>query len=96
LYYFGMTAQIKRVIDRFYAVNSKLRSKSKKAFLISAGSDEDDWAMAGIKTHFQSMCKYLKWEPAGNLLVLGAAKREDVEGTLYSREAKVLGMESFY
>ena len=95
LYYFGMTAQIKRVIDRFYAVNSKLRNKSKKAFLISAGSDEDAWAMDGIKTHFKNMCKYLKWERAGELLVLGAAKIEDVEGSLYSQEAKVLGMESF-
>lgn len=95
LYYFGMTAQLKRVIDRFYAVNSKLKSKSKKAFLISAGSDEEAWAMDGIKAHFQSICKYLNWEPAGDILILGAAKREDVEGTLYSEEARVLGMESF-
>ncbi|HCX04939.1 MAG TPA: flavodoxin family protein [Clostridiales bacterium] len=96
LYYFGITAQIKRVIDRFYAVNSKLRSKAKKTFLISAGSDEEAWAMESIKLHFRTMCRYLNWQPSGELLVLGAATREDVEGSIYSQEAKVLGMEAFY
>lgn len=34
LYYFGMSAQMKTVIDRFYANNSKLMGSHKKAILL--------------------------------------------------------------
>lgn len=30
VYYFGMSAQLKKVIDRFFAINDLLRSKPKK------------------------------------------------------------------
>ncbi len=96
LYYFGMTAQLKRVIDRFYAVNGKLRRKTKKACLISAGSNNDQWAMEGLSTHFKTICRYLKWQVSGELLVPGASVREDVEDSLYGEEAKNLGRDIQY
>ena len=91
LYYFGITAQLKSVIDRFYAVNEKLRNKSKKACLITAGSNSDKWAVEGIFAHFKTICRYLKWEKYGEIFIPGAATREDVENTIYAEEVKNLG-----
>lgn len=91
LYYFGMSAQLKSVVDRFYAVNEKLRSRTKKALLISAGSNSDEWAMEGLSLHFKTICKYLKWEFSGEHLVYGASVREDIENSIYAEEAKNLG-----
>ena len=59
------------MIDRFYSINSTLRSKTKKAVLISAGADDDEWAMDGIVANYEVMCKYLYWENAGEVLAFG-------------------------
>lgn len=91
LYYFGMSAQIKSTIDRFYAVNSDLQEKPKAAYLLVAGADEEAWVMTGIKTHFQTICRYLKWQDKGTVLALGAAVPEDLAASDYLQAARKLG-----
>lgn len=91
LYYFGITAQLKSAIDRFYAVNSKLRSTPKKLYLIAAGADTDAWAMDGVKSHYETMCRYLGWQEGGELLALGLATREDAKGSKYAEMARKFG-----
>ncbi|HBD64467.1 MAG TPA: flavodoxin family protein [Clostridiales bacterium] len=93
LYYFGMTAQLKAVIDRFYAINSSLRKQSKKLLLIGAGGDEEDWAMSALKSHYSTVCRYLGWSEGGMVLALGAETREDVENGIYAEAAKKMGRE---
>lgn len=93
LYYFGMTSQLKRVIDRFYSVNSLLRANSKKLYLISAGADKDDWAMDAIKAHYKSLCNYLQWQEGGTLLAYGLGSRQDTENSEYKIMARKLGEE---
>jgi multimeric flavodoxin WrbA len=90
LYYFGMTAQLKKAIDRFYATNIALRSTPKEAYLIAAGADEDDWAMDGLKSHFTTMCRYMKWEEMGSVLGLGLSTREDALRSDYLKQARNL------
>ena len=41
IYYFGMSAQLKMVIDRFYSFNSRLSGSGKKAALITAAWDSN-------------------------------------------------------
>lgn len=91
LYYFGFTAQLKQVIDRFYSFNTDLRENPKKAVLISAGADGDDWAMDGIRTNYEVMCRYLHWENAGEVLAFGSATKESLQGNTYLEEAYNLG-----
>jgi len=93
LYYFGMTAQLKTVIDRFYSVNSLLRESPKKLYLIAAGSDTDDWAMDAIDTHYKTLCKYLNWQEGGSLLCYGLATRQDAENSEYKEMARKMGRE---
>ncbi len=91
LYYFGMTSQLKHVIDRFFSINKELREKPRKLLLIAAGNDEEDWAMDALKEHIKVMCRYLHWEVDGIVLALGANTREDIENTEYQTDARKLG-----
>ena len=91
LYYFGMTAQLKTVIDRFYSVNSLIRGNPKKLYLIAAGSDTDDWAMDAIEIHYKTLCKYLNWKEGGSLLCYGLGTRQDAENSKYKEMAREMG-----
>lgn len=91
LYYFGMTAQLKRTIDRFFSVNPILREIPKKLFLIAAGNDKDDWAMDALKAQFQAICRYLHWQEGGMVLAFGSNTRQDVENSQYQTMARSLG-----
>ncbi|WP_291405512.1 flavodoxin family protein, partial [Acidaminobacter sp.] len=93
LYYFGMTAQLKRAVDRFYAINSAMRATSKKVCLISAGADEDEWAMEALVAHYRTICRYMNWEAAGEVVALGSGKRDDLAETEYLSMARSLGAE---
>lgn len=93
LYYFGMSAQLKRAVDRFYAINPALRETSKNVYLISAGADEDEWAMEALSAHVRTICRYLNWEAAGEVLALGAGKRDDLAQTDYLSQARAMGAE---
>lgn len=90
LYYFGMSAQIKRVIDRFYAINGALMAPRKAALLATCG-DEDPTAFDGLKIHYELLCRYLKWEDCGQVLAIGAYRRGDLEASPYPALARSLG-----
>ncbi|MGN1193549.1 MAG: flavodoxin family protein [Dorea sp.] len=91
LYYFAMTAQLKMLIDRFFAVNGLLRKQKKKAVLLTAGSDSDEWAMDGVKSHYETMLKYLHWTSVGEIYAYGCTTKEMLEKTDYLEKAEVLG-----
>ena len=77
VYYFTINAQLKAVIDRFYANNDALMG-GKKAVLITAMADtEMDSALAGNEM-FRQMTGYLGWENAGVLNVRNASTAEDL------------------
>ena len=77
VYYFAINAQVKTVIDRFYANNDALMG-GKKALLITAMADtEMDSALAGNEM-FRQMTGYLGWENAGVLNVRNASTAEDL------------------
>ncbi len=92
LYYFGMSAQIKMVVDRFYANNTALRENPKKALLLATCGDTDNWAMDALKSHYEAICKYLKWESLDTLLAVGMYVREDIENSEYPEKAYELGL----
>ena len=71
LYYFGMSAQLKKVIDRFYAFNGELASRNMKTALIAASWDSNDWTMKDLKAHYETLCKYLHFQKQGEILGIG-------------------------
>lgn len=92
LYYFGMSAQLKMVIDRFYANNTVLRSQKKKAILLAACGDTDSWTMDALVSHYEALCKYLNWDNAGSINAIGMYLRPDIEKSDYPELAKTLGI----
>ncbi|MBO1678203.1 flavodoxin family protein [Bittarella massiliensis (ex Durand et al. 2017)] len=91
LYYFGMSAQLKAVIDRFYAVNTALRQSPKKALLLAASGDDEPGVMEALVLHYQAVLGYLHWEDCGMLLARGMYTPEDLAGTPYLLQAEEMG-----
>lgn len=91
IYYFGMTAQLKTAIDRFFAINGPLRESHKKAYMISVCGDAEDWVMDGLRIHFTNICRYLNWEEAGRLLAEGFYSPEEIKNTSWPEQARALG-----
>ena len=77
IYYFDLSAQLKAVIDRFYANDDALHG-GKRALLLTAMADEDLGAAEGADATFRSICAYLQWENAGILNAAGASTAEDL------------------
>ncbi|WP_040683460.1 flavodoxin family protein [Thermosinus carboxydivorans] len=92
LYYFGMSAQLKTVIDRFYANNVKLSGSGKKAILMATAYDAKDWTMAALTHHYQTVVKYLGWEDIGMVLAVGCGSRPLIERSEFPEQAYQLGL----
>ncbi|MBR2783878.1 MAG: flavodoxin family protein [Firmicutes bacterium] len=91
IYYFGMTAQLKAAIDRFFPINGALRESSKKAYLIGVCGDKEDWVMDGLRIHFTNICRYLHWEECGRLLAEGFYAADEIKATDWPEQARALG-----
>lgn len=77
IYYFDINAQLKAVIDRFYANNEALMGK-KKAVFLTAMADEDQKTASGVNASFDLMADYLAWEVVGTLNVGGCSTADDL------------------
>ena len=51
LYYYGMTAQLKTVVDRFCAYNSSLNSRHLKSALLTVAWNADDWTFEALEAY---------------------------------------------
>lgn len=91
LYYFGMSAQLKTVIDRLYAINYKLMGSGKKAALLATAYDDNDWTMRDLAAHYQTIVKYLHWDDSGMILADGCGNRSAIEKSDYGRKAYQFG-----
>jgi len=91
LYYFGMSAQMKIVIDRFYATESQIMGNNKKALLMATAYVADNGIMKLLTEHYKTIVNYLKWEYAGTILATGCGVRSDIEQTDYPNQAYEMG-----
>ncbi|MBU3182857.1 flavodoxin family protein [Clostridium psychrophilum] len=90
LYYYGMSAQIKAVIDRFHAYNAKLVG-NKKSMLLATSYGADDWTMKALEKNYESILSFMNWNDAGKLFATGCPVREVIEQTNFPNQAYILG-----
>lgn len=90
IYYYGMTAQIKSVIDRFYANDAALHGSKKSALLLTFADDTVESAEGSVAT-FKGMINYLKWEDAGIIAALECSVLEDIKKTDFPKQAYEFG-----
>lgn len=53
LYYCGMSAQLKILVDRFCAFNASLTAGRKKSALIAAAWNSDSWTFDALEAHYK-------------------------------------------
>lgn len=91
LYYFGMSAQLKMVIDRCFNLNAKIAEKNLKAALISVSLKDDDWTFNSIKEHYLAICKLINLENKGMILGAGCASPDITKTSVYPKKAYEFG-----
>lgn len=91
IYYFGMSAQLKMVIDRFYSYTTRLSGKHLKAVLITAAWDSNDDVMPYTAEHYKKLCRYMNFENAGMILGTGCGSPSMTRRTYHMKDAYELG-----
>ena len=59
LYYYGMSAQLKILIDRFCAFNSSIQRRHMKSALLAAAWNSDGWTFEALDAHYRTLVRYL-------------------------------------
>ena len=90
MYYFGVSAQLKAVIDRFYAINGKIHRPKKAALLMTYANSAASQAQP-IKSHYEVLLDYLGWQDAGQIIASGVWTAGAIESTSYPQQAYELG-----
>lgn len=91
VYYFGIPAQMKVVVDRFYAPESTMMG-NKKFVLLATAYNPDQAVMSSLVSQFEQIRNYMQWDDAGKILACGCGTREQIEGSRYPEEAYTLGL----
>ena len=89
LYYFGMSAQLKTVVDRFYSRTTKLGGK--KSMIISTAWNTADWTMEALKSHYETLVRYMSWQDVGQVWATGCGSRPMVERSEFGDTAFKIG-----
>ena len=89
LYYFGMSAQLKTVVDRFYSRTSKLHGK--KSIIIATAYNSADWTMDALSAHYKTLAHYMEWQDVGQIWGTGCGSRTLAESSDFADIAYNMG-----
>ena len=91
MYYFGFSSQLKSVIDRFYALNGRIKGAPKQSAFFMAYANTDPHEAEPMVSHYKTLLNYLGWQDRGMVIAPGMWPAGAVEGTSYSKQAYELG-----
>ncbi len=91
LYYYGMSAQLKTMIDRFCAFNSSIQRKHMKSALIAVAWNADDWTFESLLSNYRTLVRYLNLTDMGTVLGKGCGTPSMTERSKYLQMAYELG-----
>ena len=91
LYYYGMSAQLKTLIDRFCAFNSSIQRKHMKSALLTVAWNSDNWTFDALEAHYKTLVKYLHLKDQGTVLGKGCGTPSMTQGSGYVERAYELG-----
>ena len=87
MYYFGMSSTLKKVIDRFYGIDSRLKEKSNKGFFISVQHAPVEAVKEPVNAHYKAILNWLNMENAGIINAIGIESVEHLKQTDYPKQA---------
>lgn len=91
LYYYGMSAQLKILVDRFCSRNSSIQMKNMKSALLTVAYNADDWTFDALEAHYDTLVRYLNLEDCGRILGYGCGTPSMTQFSRYPDEAYELG-----
>ena len=91
MYYFGFSSQLKAVIDRFYAVNGRIKGASRQSAFLMAYANTDHKEAEPMISHYKTLLNYLGWQDRGMVIAPGMWPAGAVQNTKYSCQAYELG-----
>ena len=91
LYYYGMSAQLKTLIDRFCAFNSSIQRKRMKSALLTAAWNSDDWTFEALESHYKTLVRYLNLKDMGTVLGYGCGTPSMTKHSRFPQKAYELG-----
>lgn len=91
LYYYGMSAQLKNMIDRFCAFNGSIQRKHMKSALLTVAWNSDDWTFDALEAHYKTLVRYLNLEDMGRVLGYGCGTPSMTQHSQYLKQAYILG-----
>lgn len=89
LYYFGMSAQLKTIVDRFYSRTGKLHGK--KSIMMATAYNSADWTMEALVNHYNTLVRYMEWQDVGQVMATGCGARSLVEKSQFADIAYKIG-----
>ena len=91
LYYYGMSAQLKTLIDRFCAFNSSMQRKHMKSVLLTVAWNSDSWTFEALEAHYKTLVRYLNLTDMGMVLSYGCGTPSMTEHSKFPQQAYQLG-----
>ena len=92
MYFFGVTAQLKLVIDRFYAIYGQIKHRPKKSIFMMTYAETDPKLAIAMTQHFQTLVEYMGWKEAGTIIAPGVWSAGSIQKTQYGENAYQLGL----
>ncbi len=91
LYYYGMSAQLKTLLDRFCAFNSSIQRKGMRSALLAAAWNGDNWTFEALQAHYKTLVHYLNFKDVGMVLGRGCGTPAMTRRSSYPQMAYDLG-----
>ena len=91
LYYYGMSAQLKILIDRFCAFNSSIQRKHMKSALLTVAWNSDSWTFEALEAHYKTLVRYLNLKDMGMVLGAGCGTPSMTQHSEFPQQAYNLG-----
>ena len=91
LYYYGMSAQLKTLVDRFCAFNSSIQRKHMKSALLTVAWNSDDWTFDALEAHYKTLVRYLNLKDKGMILGIGCGTAEMTKSSKFPKLAYEMG-----
>ena len=91
LYYYGFSAQLKILIDRFCSFNTSIHQKHLKSALLSVAWNADNWTFDALESHYKTLVRYLNLDDQGMILGYGCGAPSMTSHSIYPKQAYQLG-----
>lgn len=81
VYWYTFPANIKAVIDKFYALVVGQKNTEKECALIACCEEHDMTVLDGVRVPYERTVALLKWRNVGEVLIPGVLNVGDIDGT---------------